>query len=165
VPPTSGATSSHVYFNCGRTSHFAHDCTTLKKKNTQGHQKVAIAKTSHVNYTTMVDIPEGEQVLAGMFSLNEYPVVILFDSSATYDFISKTCTQQCHLVIEHMHTPYMVSTPGGKKFTKQVVVNPSLNLKGRLYKTCLIVLGEQGIDVILEMNWMKRHKTLLDTAA
>jgi hypothetical protein len=30
---------------------------------------------------------------------------------------------------------------------------------------CLIVLDGQGIDVILEMGWMKRHKTLLDTAA
>jgi hypothetical protein len=31
---------------------------------------VAIAKTDRVNYTTMEDIPEGEQVFAGMFSLN-----------------------------------------------------------------------------------------------
>jgi hypothetical protein len=44
-------------------------------------------------------------------------------------------------------------------------VNPSLNLGGRVYKTCLIVLEGQGIDVILGMNWMKRHRTLLDTTA
>jgi predicted aspartyl protease len=76
----------------------------------------------------------------GTFSLNGYPVVILFDSGATHDFVSKASTQKCQLMIEHMHTPYMISTPGGKVFTKQVVVNPSLNLKGRVYKTCLIVL-------------------------
>jgi hypothetical protein len=64
-----------------------------------------------------------------------------------------------------MHTQYMISTLGGKVFTKQVVVNPSLNLKGRAYRTCLIILEGQGIDVILEMNWMKRHRALLDTAA
>jgi hypothetical protein len=29
----------------------------------RGHQKVVIAKTSHANYTTMEDIPEGDQVL------------------------------------------------------------------------------------------------------
>jgi hypothetical protein len=44
-------------------------------------------------------------------------------------------------------------------------VNPSLDLGGRVYKTCLIVLEGQGIDVILGMNWMKRHRALLDTAA
>jgi hypothetical protein len=59
----------------------------------------------------------------------------------------------------------MISKQGGKVFMKQVVVNPSLNLKGRLYKTCLIVLDRQGIDEILGMNWMKRHKAPPDTAA
>jgi hypothetical protein len=46
-----------------------------------GQQNVAIAKTGHVNYTTMEDIPEGEQVLAGTFSLNGHPIVIMFDSA------------------------------------------------------------------------------------
>jgi hypothetical protein len=53
---------------------------------------VAIIKTGCVNYTTMEDIPEGEQVLVGTFSLNGYPVVVLFDSGATQDFISEACT-------------------------------------------------------------------------
>jgi hypothetical protein len=55
----------------------------------RGLQKVAIAKTGRVNYTTMEDIPEGKQVLTGTFSLNGQPVVILFDSCATHDFISR----------------------------------------------------------------------------
>jgi hypothetical protein len=42
-------------------------------------------------------------------------------------------------------------------------VNPRLNLGGRVYKTSLIVLEGQGIDVILGINWMKRHRALLDT--
>jgi hypothetical protein len=44
-------------------------------------------------------------------------------------------------------------------------VNPSPNLGGRVYKTCLIVLEGHGITVILGMNWMKTHRALLDTAA
>jgi hypothetical protein len=36
---------------------------------------------------------------------------------------------------------------------------------GRVYKTSLIVLDGQGINVILGMSWMKEHKALLDTAA
>jgi hypothetical protein len=111
------------------------------------------------------DILEGEPVLAGTFSLNGHSVVVLFDSGATHDFVSKACTQKCKLVIEPISAPYMISTPGGKIFTKQVVVNPPLNLKGRLYKTCLIVLYGKGIDVILGMSSMRRHRELLDTAA
>jgi hypothetical protein len=64
-----------------------------------------------------------------------------------------------------MKTPYLINTPGGKIFTRQVVVNPPLDLGGRVYKMCLIILEGQGIDMISGMNWMKRHKALVDTAA
>jgi hypothetical protein len=126
---------------------------------------VAVAKIDRVNYTTMEDIPKGEQVLVGTFSLNRHAAIILFDSGASHDFISRACTQKSQMVVEYLLTPYMISTPGGKIFTRQVVVKAPLNLGGRVYKTSLIVLEGRGIDVILGINWMKRHRTLLYTAA
>jgi hypothetical protein len=44
-------------------------------------------------------------------------------------------------------------------------VNPSLNLEGRVYQTCLVALEGQGIDVIVGMNWMRKHRAVLDIAA
>jgi hypothetical protein len=40
-----------------------------------------------------------------------------------------------------------------------------LNLAGRLFKTNLIVLEGQGINVMLGMGWMKGCQTVLDIAA
>jgi hypothetical protein len=37
-----------------------------------------------------------------------------------------------------------------------------LNLAERVFKTDLIVLSGQGIDVSLGMSWMKWHKAVLD---
>jgi hypothetical protein len=34
----------------------------------------------HANYTTVEEIPMGEEVLAGTFFFNEHPIVIMFDS-------------------------------------------------------------------------------------
>jgi hypothetical protein len=126
---------------------------------------VAIAKTGHVKYTTMNDIPEGEPVLVGTFSQNGYFVIVLFDSNATHDFISKTCTQKCQLMIELISTPHVIRTPGGIIATKKLVMAAPLDLSSRLFKTILIVLEGQGIDVILGMGWMKGLKALLDIAA
>jgi predicted aspartyl protease len=113
----------------------------------------------------MVDIPEGESDLVGTFSLKGHSIVVLFDTRATHDFISKTCTQRHHLAIETTNTPYVISTPGGKVITKQLVMYSLLNLVGKLFGTSLIVLDGQGIDVILGMSWMKGHRALLDTVS
>jgi hypothetical protein len=129
-----------------------------------GPQKVAIAKTGRVNYTTMEDILEGEQVLTGTFSLNGYPAVVLFNSGATHDFITKACTQRCQFSIHHIDTPYLISTPGGRVVTKQIAMHAPLDLAGKLYKPSLIVLDGQGLDIILGMGWMRAHKALLDIA-
>jgi hypothetical protein len=100
-----------------------------------------------------------------MFSLHRCPIVILFDSDATHDFISRACTQKHHLGIQHSDSPYMISTPGGRMTTKHIVSKTPLDLGGRVFKVCLIGLDGQGIDVILGMSWMKRHEAMLDTAA
>jgi hypothetical protein len=173
APSTAGATSGHISFNCGHTGHFPWECPTLKKNAAQGHithpprgpQKVVVAKTGHVNYTTMEDIPEGEQVLAGTFSLNGYPVVILFDFGSTHDIISKAYTQKHQLVIELICTPYLIRMLGGNIATMQLVMATPLNLAGRLFKTNLIFWEGQCIDVILGMSWIKGLKVVLDIAA
>jgi hypothetical protein len=126
---------------------------------------VAVAKTGCVNYTTLEDVPKGEQVLAGMFSLNGHPIVVLFDSSATHNFISKACTKSLRLTITHLSTPYMISTLGGKTVTQYLAKNTPLNLGGLVYKADMIILDDQGIDVILGMSWMKEYKAVFDITA
>jgi hypothetical protein len=173
APPTAGAASGHTCFNCVRSDYFARECTAPKKTPTQGHAtppprgppKVAAVKTGHVNYTTLEDVPEGEHVLAGMFSLNGHPIVVLFDSGATHNFISMACTKSRRLTITHLSTPYMISTPGGKTVTQYLAKNTPLHLGGKVYKASLIILDSQGIDVILGMSWMKENKAVLDIAA
>jgi predicted aspartyl protease len=62
----------------------------------------------------MEEIPTGEEVLVGTFSLNEHPVIILFDSGASHDFISSTCAKKAMLSMVATEAPYVISTPGGR---------------------------------------------------
>jgi hypothetical protein len=70
-------------------------------------------RTSRANYTTVEEIPTGEEVLVGTFFLNEHPVIILFDSEASYDIMSSTCAKKAKLSLVASGAPYVISTLGG----------------------------------------------------
>jgi hypothetical protein len=110
------------------------------------------------------EIVTGEEVLAGTFFLNEHPIIILFDSRASYDFISSTCAKKAMLSMVATEAPYVISTPGGRVDVDQIVRKAPLKLVGRVFTTDLITLKGQGLDVILGMSWMKLHRTVLDIA-
>jgi predicted aspartyl protease len=59
------------------------------------------------------EIPTGE-VLPGMFFLNKRPIIILFDSGASHDFMSFTCAKKAKLSLMASGVPYVISTPGGR---------------------------------------------------
>jgi hypothetical protein len=111
------------------------------------------------------EIPTGEEILAGTFFLNEHPIIILFDSGASHDFMSSTCAKKAKLTLVASVAPYMISAPGGWVGTDRIAQKVLLDLSGRVFSTSLIVLSGQGIDVIIGMRWMKMHKAILDIAA
>jgi hypothetical protein len=70
--------------------HFARECRLPKQSNSpqvrapivnqqRGHQKGLVPWVGCANYSTVEEIPMGEEVLAGTFFLIEHPVIILFD--------------------------------------------------------------------------------------
>jgi hypothetical protein len=109
----------------------------------------------------MEEIPTGEEVLAGTFFLNECPIIILFDSGASHEFMSFACAKKAKLSLVTSRAPYVISTPRGRVDVNQVVQKVPLELSELIFSTNLIILSGQGIDVILGMSWMKAHRAVL----
>jgi hypothetical protein len=74
-------------------------------------------RQGRLNFTTMVDIPEGAPVMIGIFSVSIYPAVILFDSGASHSFISAKFSAKCQLPFHHTNGGITISTPGGRVAT------------------------------------------------
>jgi hypothetical protein len=93
-------TVSNTCYNCSQVGHIVRDWTAARW-NSAPHPRSHCNQPPRdptkviANYTTVEDVPEGEQVLAGIFFLNGRPIVILFDSGASHDFITKVYTQKC----------------------------------------------------------------------
>jgi hypothetical protein len=79
----------------------------------RGHQKGPAPRTGRANYTTMEEIPTGEEVLAGTFFLNKCPILILFDSGASHDFMSFTYAKKAKLSLVASGAPCVISIPEG----------------------------------------------------
>jgi hypothetical protein len=110
------------------------------------------------------EIHIGEEVLVGTFFLNEHPIIILFDSGASRDFVSSTCAKKAKLSLVASGASDVISTPESRVDGNQIVQKVPLELSGRVFNTNLIILSGQGIDVILGMSWMKMHRAVLDVA-
>jgi hypothetical protein len=130
----------------------------------KGPQRGPAPRTGRANYTTVEEIPTGEEVLAGTFFLNEHPIIILFNSGASHDFMSSTCAKKAKLSLVASGAPYVISTLGSRVDPNRIVQKALLELFGRIFRTNLIILCGKGIDVILGMSWMKQHRAVLDIA-
>jgi hypothetical protein len=113
-----------------------------------------------VNFTTLSELLEGAPIMTGTFSINHQPVIILFDSGATHSFISPKCGTKVGLEFYPTKGAYMIATPGGK-----ISSSVPIQLGRSLVRTDLLLLDLEGMDVLLGMDWMTRHRVSLDISS
>jgi hypothetical protein len=58
----------------------------------------------------------------------------------------------------------IVSSPGGDMPTRQLCLKVNLNIRGVDFVANHIVLESKGIDILLGMDWLSKHKVLIDCA-
>jgi hypothetical protein len=58
----------------------------------------------------------------------------------------------------------IVSSPGGDMPIRNICLNVNLKIRGVDLVTNLIVLESKRIDIILGMDWLSKHKELIDCA-
>jgi hypothetical protein len=138
---------------------------TLPGSQQKENIRTPTPKLSCANFTTVEEIPVGEEDFASTYYLREHPIIILFNSRTSHDFMSLAFSQKTNLSLEKMEVPYLILTPGGRLVADRMVRKIPLELAGQVFPTSLLILKGQGIDIILGMRWMKMHKALLDISA
>ncbi|WVZ80655.1 hypothetical protein U9M48_028113 [Paspalum notatum var. saurae] len=105
---------------------------------------------------------KGEPVLASTFLVNEHPTVVLFDFGASNTFISRSYVTKHGYHIDHMKTKNHITVPGSLIDMNQIVRHLRLCIGTEDFYVDPVVLPNQGIDLILGMDWIKEHNILLD---
>jgi hypothetical protein len=164
-------------YNCGDNGHYIDRCPNSRTRANQpaiatpapthGANSVPVATKQNyahgrVNHATVEEVQEAPDVVIGMFLVNDTSAVVLFDSGASHSFISATYVGKHNLLLALLKCQMIVSSPGGDMPTRQLCPKVNLKIMGVHFVANLIVLDSKGIDVILGMDWLSKHKVLID---
>jgi hypothetical protein len=58
-----------------------------------------------------------------------------------------------------------IATPGGKVATYQLNRHVPIKLGSLIFKTTLLIMGLESVDIILGTDWLSQHQALIDVAA
>jgi hypothetical protein len=112
----------------------------------------------------VVEAQEAADVVFGMFQVNTIFVIVLFHSGPSHHFISAAYVEKHILLISLLKCKMIVSSPGGDMPVRQLCSKVNLKIRRVDFVTNLIVLESKGIDVIFEIDWLRKHKVLIDYA-
>jgi hypothetical protein len=117
-----------------------------------------------VNHVAVEEAQEGPDVVIGMFFVNDTSAVVLFNSGASHSFISAAHVGKHNLPIALLKCQMIVSSPGGDMPVRQLCLKVNLKIRWVDFVANLIILESKGIDIILGMDWLIKHKVLIDCA-
>jgi hypothetical protein len=111
-----------------------------------------------VNHLEAEAIQDAQDVVVGMFPVESYLAKVLFDTGATHSFVSSSWVESHNIPIEPMTPPLRVNSVGGKVQSDRICPNLRIEIRGIAFPASLVVMGTQGLDVILAMNWLHRNQ-------
>jgi hypothetical protein len=105
-----------------------------------------------------------DMVIDMFFFVKDTSTVVLFDSRASHSFISPTYVEKHNLPLALLKCQMIVISPGGDMSARQLCPKMNLKMRGVDFIANLIVLDSKGIDIILGMDWLSKHKVVIDCA-
>jgi hypothetical protein len=95
---------------------------------------------------------EDADIVYGMFLINSIPASVLFDSGASHSFITESFVEKHNIPKYPLKKMLHISSPGGNMKATHSCPHVNLKIQGIDFSVNLVVLGSNGIDVILGCN-------------
>jgi hypothetical protein len=111
-----------------------------------------------VNHLEAEAIQDAPDVAVGMFPVESHPAKVLFDTGATHSFVSTSLVEAHNIPVEPMIPPLRVNSVGGEVQSDKMCPNLRIEIRRVDFPANLVLMGTQGLYVILGMNWLHRNQ-------
>jgi hypothetical protein len=164
-------------YSCGQPGHYSKECPLKKPaapgsgtqkpnqnqgRGNQGRNSKANVARGRLNHVNAAEAEEAPDVVLGTFLINSVPARILFDSRASHSFVTEKFVKKGRLEPTRMTRLMLVQIPGSVAKTQTACKDVPVEIQGITFQADLIVLGTQGLDVVLGMNWMSKYHGIID---
>ncbi|XP_059664153.1 uncharacterized protein LOC132309916 [Cornus florida] len=162
----------HIYmasgrcFGCSQQGHKVRNCPQRGIGSGRGggsQQRQTQSATGRVFVVTPADPSSSPSVVRGIFLMSHYWARVLFDSGASYAFITSSFARALGLEVSQLDRPLYVDTlVEGSVALSRVFWSCSITIAGRVLELNLILLEMTGFDVILGMDWLSSFRAVID---
>ncbi|XP_024965782.1 uncharacterized protein LOC112505981 [Cynara cardunculus var. scolymus] len=149
--------------NCREQGHMAKDCPKARIQTDKG-------KCRQPSTSGRVFVLPGSKSQAGMISghvkLIDLSVYVLFDTGATHSIVSEQLESRLKPYEQTTKIPVVISTPmGGSICVLTRFSNCSLLIGDCIREVPLLPMHMSYFDLILDMDWLSRHRATIDCNA
>lgn len=115
-----------------------------------------------MNNISIAEAQESSEIVLSTILVNSVPAKVLFDSCASYSFVSHLFAAKFELPMSPLPKPVTIICSGIHSNSHIVCHGNQIVIGGHTFIASLIPIGNSDIDVILGMDWFVPHKASID---
>jgi hypothetical protein len=104
---------------------------------------------------------EQGDVVTGMISVDSFVTHALFESGASYSFVSENFVSRAGLSVQRLGHPILVSSANCSISSCSVCLGCSVILADEVFSANLVVISLGAFDVILGMDWLSQYHAVI----
>jgi predicted aspartyl protease len=102
-------------------------------------------------------------MVTGTISVDSFVAHALFDSGASYSFVSEEFVSRAGLSVQTLGHPIFVSSANGSISRCSVCQGCSIILADEVFLANLVVISLGAFDVILGMDWLSQYRAVISS--
>ncbi|KAI3678392.1 hypothetical protein L6452_37682 [Arctium lappa] len=147
-----------ICFECKTPGHSRKDCPKLVSGSAPARKENPPKVPGRAFQMTAEEARASADVVSGTFLINSIPARILFDTGASFSFVSELFRQKIVMPTTSLEDALVVEIADGSQvLIHEVLKQCTLSIEGREFPIDLLPMLIGGFDVVVGMDWLSNN--------